>query len=90
MKKRTCFTVKGKPFYSIGIQAHNSSSSTREHLKDIPWEKFEPQEGVFQDGFVREIICQARAQDLRLVLLWFGTWKNGTMEYTPAWVKRDW
>lgn len=106
MKKRTCFTVKGKPFYSIGIQAHNSSSSTREHLKyiwnaakmleantaavPVPWEKFEPQEGVFQDGFVREIICQARAQDLRLVLLWFGTWKNGTMEYTPAWVKRDW
>ncbi len=26
---------------------------------------------------------------MHLVLLWFATWKNGTMEYAPAWVKRD-
>ncbi|HEY0283502.1 MAG TPA: DUF5597 domain-containing protein, partial [Rhizomicrobium sp.] len=27
--------------------------------------------------------------DKRLVLLWFGTWKNTAPGYTPAWVKRD-
>jgi hypothetical protein len=26
---------------------------------------------------------------LRLVLLWFGTWKNGQSNYLPDWVKRD-
>ena len=27
--------------------------------------------------------------DMRLVLLWFGTWKNSMSSYAPAWVKRD-
>jgi hypothetical protein len=26
---------------------------------------------------------------LRVILLWFATWKNGTMDYVPAWVKSD-
>ncbi|WVF69434.1 hypothetical protein IAT40_004211 [Kwoniella sp. CBS 6097] len=26
---------------------------------------------------------------MRLVLLWFGSWKNGMSTYAPAWVKRD-
>ena len=24
---------------------------------------------------------------MRLVLLWFGTWKNGSSHYTPEWIK---
>lgn len=106
MGKHKTFMVQGKPFYSVGIQAHNSNSSTQSYLKyiwnaatmleantaavPIPWEKFEPEEGVFKDSFVKEIIRQARERELKLVLLWFGTWKNGTMEYTPGWVKKDW
>ena len=30
-----------------------------------------------------------RAQGLRAVLLWFGTWKNGAMDWSPNWVKAD-
>ena len=26
---------------------------------------------------------------MRLVLLWFGTWKNGSGHYTPDWIKLD-
>ena len=26
---------------------------------------------------------------MRLVLLWFGSWKNSMSCYAPAWVKRD-
>ena len=32
---------------------------------------------------------QAREHKVRLVLLWFGTWKNGKMHYVPEWVKSD-
>ena len=32
---------------------------------------------------------EARARKLRLVLLWFGTWKNTSPQYTPEWVKFD-
>lgn len=106
MNRHSCFTVKGKPFYSIGIQAHNSNSSTMEYLAyvwnaanmleantaavPVTWEMFEPEEGRFREDLVTEIIRQAREEELKLVILWFGTWKNGTMEYTPSWVKSDW
>ena len=35
------------------------------------------------------ILRGARAQKLRVILLWFGTWKNGAMDWTPNWVKSD-
>ena len=32
---------------------------------------------------------QARQHHVHLVVLWFGTWKNGEMHYVPEWVKSD-
>src|SRR5208283_1347503 len=49
----------------------------------------EPEEGGFDFGLVDGLIEQARACDLRLVLLWFGSWKNGKSTYQPLWVKTD-
>ncbi len=97
--------VKGKPFLSLGGQSHNSSSyepdkmgPTWQSIKAIggntlatpvPWDAFEPEEGRFNRDFVTGLIDEARRQGLKLSLLWFATWKNGTMQYCPAWVKRD-
>lgn len=99
------FLVDGKPFLMLGGQAHNSSASNPEDLKpvwdslvamhantaEIPiyWELIEPQPGQFDFHLIDDIIQGARAHQLRVVLLWFGTWKNGAMTYTPAWVKKD-
>ena len=38
---------------------------------------------------VDALVNGARAHHLHLVLLWFGTWKNGNDHYVPQWVKRD-
>ena len=38
---------------------------------------------------VDDLIEDARANDLRLVLLWFGSWKNGQSHYVPEWMKAD-
>ena len=105
MERQAFFTAQGKPFYSIGIQSHNSSSYMPEQLREtfhaaqllevntvavpVPWERYEPEEGCFDDAFISRILSLAREYQLHLVLLWFGTWKNGTMEYTPEWVKQD-
>src|SRR3546814_13929705 len=35
------------------------------------------------------LLDDARAQHLRVVLLWFGSWKNSMSSYAPDWVKRD-
>lgn len=114
MKKHTCFTVLGRPFYSIGGQLHNSSAYAlgseggekyREDMErsfrslkalgantaavPVCWDAFEPEEGKFNYGYVQRIIDRVRDHGLHVVLLWFGTWKNGQMEYTPVWVKTD-
>lgn len=99
------FQVDGKPFFSLGGQSRNSSGYNRAEAEtafralkqlggntlEIPvyWEQVEPVEGQFSWASVDDLLTLAREYQVRLVLLWFGTWKNGNMEYAPAWVKRD-
>ncbi len=57
-------------------------------LAPVYWEIIEPREGEFSFASVDYLINSARANDLHLVLLWFGTWKNSMSCYVPAWVKQ--
>ena len=97
--------VDGNPYLILGGQAHNSSATNPADLEpvfnslvamhantvEVPvyWELVEPQPGQYDFHLVDAIVNGARQHGLRVVLLWFGTWKNGEMHYTPAWVKRD-
>jgi hypothetical protein len=58
-------------------------------LMPVSWELIEPVEGQWSFGLVDKLIREARRQKLHLVLLWFGSWKNGMSSYMPAWVKAD-
>ncbi|MDR2810290.1 MAG: DUF5597 domain-containing protein [Tannerellaceae bacterium] len=44
---------------------------------------------MFDFYLVDGLIKKAREHDLKLVLLWFGSWKNGLSHYVPSWVKMD-
>ena len=105
MSKHERLMVNGKPFFALGGQVHNASGYAIKDLEQaiecvhlfggnsiaIPvyWEQIEPEEGQFDCSIVGEIIDRCREEKLRVIFLWFGTWKNGTMKYVPAWVKRD-
>lgn len=97
--------VDGNPFIVLGGQAHNSSATNPADLvpvwnslaamhantAEVPiyWELIEPQRGRFDFHTLDDVIQGARSHHLKLILLWFGTWKNGAMTYTPGWVKED-
>ena len=55
----------------------------------VYWEQVEAQPGRFDFGNVDQLVRGARDHNLHVVLLWFGTWKNGNMHYAPKWVKND-
>jgi hypothetical protein len=101
---RHALLVEDKPFLILGAQAHNSSAWPAMLPKVWPamkylgvntvelpvyWEQIEPQPGRFDFGVVDTLIAEARRNDVRLVLLWFGTWKNGSAHYRPEWIKRQ-
>jgi len=101
---RYALLVDGRPFLMLGGQIHNSSAWPSElpqvwesiaalHANTIEapvyWEEFESQEVHFEYANVDALVEGARAHNLHVVLLWFGTWKNGNMHYVPAWVKSD-
>jgi len=101
----TQLVVDGRPFLVRGGELGNSSASNlaslapswagfRElHLNTILapvyWDLLEREEGRFDFALVDGLVREARAHDLRLILLWFGAWKNSQSCYAPAWVKKD-
>ncbi|GHS99651.1 beta-galactosidase [Bacteroidia bacterium] len=101
----TQLIVNGKPFIMLAGEIHNSSSSTLEYMQTVwpklrnfhvntvlmavTWEQFEPVEGKFDYSLVDGLIQQARENDIKIVFLWFASWKNGLSGYAPEWVKKN-
>jgi beta-galactosidase GanA len=101
----TQLIVDGEPFLMLGGELGNSSSSSLEYMKPIwpklvemhlntvlapvYWELIEPEKGKFDFTLVDGLINDARRYNLRLVLLWFASWKNSMSCYAPAWVKTN-
>ena len=84
--------VDGAPFLILGAQTNNSSNypavlpkvwpvvrELHANTVEIPvaWEQIEPQRGPVRFLLGRHACCRRRGSNsVRLVLLWFGTWKN--------------
>jgi beta-galactosidase GanA len=101
----TQLIVDGKPFLILGGELGNSTASGIEYMKPmwqqlaksnlntvlapVYWDLIEPQEGRFDFTLVDDLIRDARRHNMRLILLWFGSWKNSMSCYAPYWVKKD-
>lgn len=46
-------------------------------LGSVTWEMIEPEEDKFDFSVIDQIISDARKHSMHLVLLWFGSFKNG-------------
>jgi beta-galactosidase GanA len=101
----TQLVVDGKPFLMLGGELGNSTAADLAGLDTVfarlqrmglntvltpaYWELLEPEEGRFDFTTINAAISAARAHDLKLVLLWFGAWKNSMSCYAPLWVKEN-
>ncbi len=97
--------VNGRPFLIMGGELGNSSAGTAAQadsivpklsamhvntiLVPVAWEQIEPKEGSFDFSILDHWMETARRCNMRLVLLWFGSWKNAFSNYAPSWVKSD-
>jgi beta-galactosidase GanA len=105
MKGHAELLVDGRPFLMRAGELGNSSASDRAYMKPIwpkllkmhlntllapvYWELLEPHEGKFDFSLVDGLVADARRHGLKLVFLWFGTWKNSMSCYVPAWIKMN-
>ncbi len=97
--------VDGKPFLILGGELHNSTGSDKAALKNALkeiksyhlntvlgyayWEMIEPVEGQYNFELVDELLKSAREENMKVVLVWFGSWKSTASSYVPEWVKTN-
>lgn len=56
-------------------------------LVPAQWDLIEPNEGTFDFSLIDETIKIARQNNIKIILLWFGAWKNSMSCYAPMWFK---
>ena len=95
----TQLIVDGAPTLLLGGQVHNSAPSSPPYMRAIfdrlesmsvgtvigsaSWALIEPDEGSFDFSHVDAQIAEARTRGMRLVLIWFGAFKNAASTYAP-------
>jgi beta-galactosidase GanA len=98
-------SVDDHPILLTAGELGNSSASSMAYMKPIwprlskmhlntllvpvYWELLEPHENQFDFSLVDALLAEARRHNIKLVFLWFGTWKNSMSCYAPAWIKTD-
>jgi hypothetical protein len=101
----TQLVVDGAPFLAVTGELGNNTATSLENMQPIwsrlvagnlncvlaavHWAQLEPAEGHYEFALVDGLIQEARRNNLKLVFLWFGSWKNGLSSYAPYWVKQD-
>ena len=99
----TQLIVAGKPYIILGGELGNSSATSMQYMQPIwpklkalnlntvlvpvYWEIIESEEGKFDFSLIKQLITEARNNKLKIVFLWFASWKNSMSCYAPTWVK---
>ena len=97
--------VDSRPFICVAGEVSNTASTDSVTMKQtirrlaranlntiltvVSWDLVEPVEGKFDFSMIDYQIEAARENNVRLIFLWFASWKNGLSHFLPEWVKAD-
>ena len=97
--------VNGKDFFSIGGQVNNSSNYNKEDIIRsfeiakklglntiaVPfyWDQIEIEEDKYNTSSIDLVLKLCRENNLKLCLIWFGTYKNGASTHAPKYIKEN-
>tara|TARA_R110002124_G_scaffold61186_3_gene167754 strand:- start:3677 stop:5341 length:1665 start_codon:yes stop_codon:yes gene_type:complete len=104
-EKASQLMVDDKPFLILGGELGNSTFTSLESmapvwgklkkmnintiLAPVYWELIEPKQGNFDFKLLDDLITEARAHNFKLIILWFGSWKNSMSSHAPSWIKTN-
>jgi len=93
------------PYPILGGELSNSATTSVEDIDEVMprmkalglntvlvpayWELMEPVEEQFDFTLIDRTIDVARQEQLHVIFLWFGAWKNSMSCYAPGWFKQD-
>ncbi|MDR1419753.1 MAG: beta-galactosidase [Treponema sp.] len=102
---RKALFVDGKPFIILGLQWDCDGCYTPEDMDPffehgqkmglnaasllLYWREVEPVEGEYHFEMLDHRIEMARKHNMKIVLVWFGSFKNGCLTYAPDYVRSD-
>lgn len=97
--------VNGKPMLILGGELSNSAATSIADIDSViprmaqmglntvlvpaQWDLIEANKGNFDFTLIDETIMQARKNNLKIIFLWFGAWKNSMSCYAPLWFKQN-
>lgn len=97
--------VDGAPYFILGMQLDCDSCYDADNMAGLMaqakrmgcnsvalllyWRLIEPEMGQYDFTILDAMIAAAEKCDLRIVLVWFGSYKNGCLQYAPDWVRSD-
>ncbi|HEX6478290.1 MAG TPA: DUF5597 domain-containing protein [Ktedonobacteraceae bacterium] len=97
--------VDDSPFLILGLQWGCDSCLSKEEMNPLfphaaamgantavlplYWQEVEPLPDQYDFRMIDERIRQAQANHLRIILLWFATWKNACAFYAPDYIRND-
>ena len=97
--------VNNQPYLILGGELGNSTASSISYMQPywdhlvemnvntvlvpVYWELMEPEENKFDFALVDYFIKEAKQKNIKIVFLWFGTWKNSMSCYAPLWMKTN-
>jgi len=102
---RKALYVDGKPFIILGLQwdcdgcytpedmdpffAHGEKMALNTASLLLYWREVEPVEGEYHFEMLDHRIRMARTHNMKIVLVWFASYKNGNLTYAPDYVRSD-